>query len=113
LRSTRSKTSTDRYKTGTPVTAGAYNKAQVLPPASGDLHVVRRTIRTYQNAFALCEKRKEGKNSQKNNFPRMLLLAESSLAIDAQQDKHSSLQDWHPGHSRCIQQSTSLATCFW
>jgi hypothetical protein len=38
------------------VVAGTYRKAGVLPPASVDLHVVRRTIRINQNEFSLCEK---------------------------------------------------------
>jgi hypothetical protein len=42
----------------------------------------------------------------------MLLLVELSFAIDAQQGKRGSLQDWHPGHIRYVQQSTSLAICF-
>jgi hypothetical protein len=41
LRSTRSKTSALRCKTGIPAAAGPYHKAQVLPLASADLHVVQ------------------------------------------------------------------------
>jgi hypothetical protein len=69
LQSTRSTTSADRCKTGTPVATQPYDKAQVLPPALADLHVGRRAIRTNRNAFALCEKEKRKKNSQKR-IPR-------------------------------------------
>ena len=58
LQSTRSTTSADRYVAGIPVTTRPYHKAQVLPPASADLHVARRAIHTKRNAFALCEKEK-------------------------------------------------------
>jgi hypothetical protein len=58
------------------------------------------------------EKRK-GKNTlPKKNSPRLLLLAESSFAIDVQHDKRRSLQDWHPGYNWTIPHGTSLATCF-
>ena len=40
LRSTCSTTSADRCKAGITVAAHTYNKEQVLPPASADLHVV-------------------------------------------------------------------------
>jgi hypothetical protein len=57
LRSMRSRSDLMRYKVGTPVGVGTYNKAQVLPPASVYLHVVRRAICTNQNVFSLREKR--------------------------------------------------------
>jgi hypothetical protein len=52
-------TSADRCKGGIPVVASLYHKAQVLPPALADLHVVRRAICTKRNAFALCKLKKE------------------------------------------------------
>jgi hypothetical protein len=58
------------------------------------------------------EKRKGKNNLPKKNSPRLLLLAGSSFAIDAQHDKHRSLQDWHRGCNSTIPQGTSLATCF-
>jgi hypothetical protein len=63
---------------------------------------------------SLCARKRKGKNNlPKKNSPRLLLLADSSFAIDVQRDKRRSLQDWHPGCSRPIPQGTSLATCFW
>ena len=60
-----------RGKTGILVTAGAYNKAQVLPRASAVLYAVRRTIRTNQSVLSLCEKRKKEKrkNILQKEFP--------------------------------------------
>jgi hypothetical protein len=43
--------------------------AQVLPPALADLHVVRCTIRTKRNAFALCEKENRKKEFHEKEFP--------------------------------------------
>jgi hypothetical protein len=40
-----------------------------LPPASADLHVGRRAIRTNPNAFSLCEKRKKEKQFHEKEFP--------------------------------------------
>jgi hypothetical protein len=74
-----------RGKTGILVATGAYNKAQVLPRASAVLQAVRRTIRIHQSVLSLCEKRKKGKIFYKKNSPRMLLLADLTFAIDAQQ----------------------------
>ena len=51
LQLTRNTTRADRCKAGTPVATGSYHEAQVLPPASSDLHVVPRAIRTNRNAF--------------------------------------------------------------
>jgi hypothetical protein len=51
-------------------------------------------------------------NFLKKNSPRLLLLTDSSFAIDAQHDKRRPLQGWHPGCNWTIPQSTSLATCF-
>jgi hypothetical protein len=69
-----------------------------MPPTLADLRVVRRAIPTNRKAFALCEKekmkKKKNKNKKKNSHsPRMLLLAESSFAINVQQDKRSSLRE--------------------
>jgi hypothetical protein len=63
-----------------------------------------------RSLFARKEKRKN--NFMKKNSPRMLLLAHSSFAIDAQQDKRNSLQHWHPGCNWTTPHFTSLATCF-
>jgi hypothetical protein len=112
LQSTRIRTSTARCETGIPVATGPHNTARVFPPASADLHVVRPTIRTNQNAFSLCEKRKKEKRIHKKNSLIMLLVAESSFAIDAHQVKRSSLRDWRPCCNWTTQQSTSLPTCF-
>jgi hypothetical protein len=57
LRSMDNNSSTTSSNTDIPGVAVAYNKAQVLPPASADLHVDRHAIRTNGNVFALCEKR--------------------------------------------------------
>jgi hypothetical protein len=60
----------------------------------------------------LCARKgKKKKNFTKKNSRRMLLLADSSFAIDVQHDKRRSLQGWFPGCSTHIQQRTSLATC--
>jgi hypothetical protein len=56
-----------------------------------------------RSLFAIKEKRKM--NSQKKNSPRMLLVAEPSFAIDAQQDTRNSLRHWHPGRILTIQQN--------
>jgi hypothetical protein len=40
------------------------------------------------------EKRKGKNNFLKNNSPRLLLLADSSFAIDAQHNKRRSLRGW-------------------
>jgi hypothetical protein len=56
--------------------------------------------------------REKEKDFTKKNFPRMLLLADLSFAIDAQHDKRSPLQDWYPGCSWCIPQVTTLSICF-
>ena len=48
----------------------------------------------------------------KKNSPRLLLLGETSFAIDAQHDKRRSLQDWYSGCNWTIPRGTSLATCF-
>ena len=56
LQSTRSTTSAVRCETGIPVATGPYHNAQVVPPSSADAHVIRRPIRTNQNAFTLCDK---------------------------------------------------------
>ena len=62
---------------------------------------------------SLCARKGKKKNIfTKKNSPRLLLLAESSFAIDVQLDKCRSLQDWNPGCSRPVPQGTSLATCF-
>ena len=75
-------------KTDIPVAACTYNKTQVLPPASADLHVRWRAIHSKQNAFSgRKDKKTEENNFTKNNSTRMLLLAESSFAIDAQQER--------------------------
>jgi hypothetical protein len=58
------------------------------------------------------EKRKGKNNLPKKNSPRLLLLADSSFAIDTKHDKRRSFQGWDPGYNRTIPQSTSLATCF-
>jgi hypothetical protein len=43
----------------------------------------------------------------------MLLLAESSFAIDVQQDKRAALGGCHLGCSCSRSQRTNTATCFW
>jgi hypothetical protein len=99
--------------TGTPMATGTYHKAQVLPPASADLHVNRRTIRFRSKRVLSLQERKKNKNNlPKKKSPRLLLLADLSFAIDAQHDKRRSLQDWHPGCNWTTPQGTSLATCF-
>ena len=70
LRSTRNTTSADRCKTGTPVATRPYHKAQVLSPASADLHVIQQAISTYRNAFALCEKRQKEKIISRKTISR-------------------------------------------
>jgi hypothetical protein len=70
LRSTRSGTSADRCVIGIPVATSTYNKTHVLPRASADLHVVRRTISTNRNAFALCDKREKEKIFYQKRIPR-------------------------------------------
>jgi hypothetical protein len=59
LRSTRNRTDAVVSNTGSPAASGAYNKAQVLPPASADLNDVRQAIRIDRNAFSLWEKRRK------------------------------------------------------
>jgi hypothetical protein len=73
-----------------------------------------RSTRNLQQTKRVLSLRKE---KGKNNFPtknslRLLLLADSSFAIDAQHDKRSSLQDWYPGCNWTIPRGTILATCF-
>jgi hypothetical protein len=47
---------------------------------------------------SLCARKgKRKKNFLKKNSLRLLFLADSSFAIDAQQDKRRALRDWHPG----------------
>jgi hypothetical protein len=61
LRSTRSTTSADRCKTGTPTATGPYHKAQVLPPASADLHAVRRQSAPTESRSPCARKEKRKK----------------------------------------------------
>jgi hypothetical protein len=55
----------------------------------------RSTYNPHQPKRVLPERRKEKKENEftKKNLPRLLLLAESSFAIDPQQGKRSSLRD--------------------
>ena len=90
LRSTRSTTSADRCITSIQVATESYHKAQVLPPASADLHVVRRAIPTNRNAFALREKEKKGKikfltkNSPRPVVTRRIVVCDRCEAQQAQ-----------------------------
>jgi hypothetical protein len=76
LQATRNRTSAVRCETDISVTVGPYDKTEVLPPASADLHVVRRTNRIDQTRSVPARKReKEEKNIfTKKMYQRMLLL---------------------------------------
>ena len=65
----------------------------------------------HQSKRFVCLSLRERK--KKKNIFGMLLLAESSFAIDVQQDKRAALNDWHLGCRCSIPHRTNAATCFW
>ena len=95
--------------TGILAVVAPYHRTQTLPPASGTTHMLRGTIRINRHVFSLSLREIK---KQKFIFG-MLLLAESSFAIDVQQDKRAALGDCHLGCSCFISQRTNAVTCFW